>query len=124
MELEKITTTKIFILLCLISSFIGSLSIISVAYLIDWTEHVVGSSGAVLVEMYDKKVLYKKAGYFFERHQESLGIKKNLLSVMEKRTGNMKKYLNEEALNGDGVLVKRWGLIVPKTLQEEGDVFV
>lgn len=76
------------------------------------------------LEMYDKKVLYKKAGYFFERHQETWGIKEHLLSVMEKRTGNMKKYLSEEALNGDGVLVKRWGLIVPKTLQGEGDIFV
>ena len=36
----------------------------------------------------------------------------------------MKKYLSEEALNGDGVLVKRWGLIVPKTLQGEGGIFV
>lgn len=76
------------------------------------------------LEMYDKKVLYKKAGYFFERYQEPLGIKDHLLSVMEKRTGNMKKYLSEEALHGDGVLVKRWGLIVPKTLQGEGDIFV
>ena len=76
------------------------------------------------LEMYDKKVLFKKAGYFFERHQESLGVKEHLLSVMEKRTGSMKKYLSEEALDGDGVLVKRWGLIVPKTLQGEGDIFV
>ncbi len=76
------------------------------------------------LEMYNKKVLYKKVGYFFERHQESLGIKEDLLSLMEKRTGNMKKYLSEEALNGDGVFVKRWGLIVPRTLQEEGDIFV
>lgn len=76
------------------------------------------------LEIYDKKVLYKKAGYFFERHQKSLGINEHLLRVMEKRTGNMKKYLNDEALNGDGVFVKRWGLIVPKTLLGEGEIFV
>lgn len=76
------------------------------------------------LEAHDKKVLYKKAGYFFERYRESLGIKEHLLSVMEKRTGHMKKYLSEEALNGKGVLVKRWGLIVPKTMQGEDDRFV
>ncbi len=76
------------------------------------------------LEIYDKKVLYKKAGYFFERHQKSLEINDHLLRVMENRTGNMKKYLNDEALNGDGVFVKRWGLIVPKALLGEGEIFV
>jgi len=75
------------------------------------------------LEAHNKKVLYKKVGYFLERHQQSLGITNELLSLLEKRTGNMKKYLSEEARSG-GVLVKRWGLIVPETFEEQGDLFV
>lgn len=75
------------------------------------------------LEAYGKKVLYKKAGYFLERHQQSLGISNELLSSMEKRTGKMKKYLSEEA-RSRGVLIKRWGLIVPETFEEKGDLFV
>ncbi len=76
------------------------------------------------LETADKKILYKKAGFFFERHQESLGIEERLLKQMEVRTGSTKKYISEEALDGEGVLVKRWGLIVPKTLLGKGDMFV
>jgi hypothetical protein len=74
--------------------------------------------------MYNKQILYKKAGYFLERHQQSLGITDGLLSLIEKKTGNTKKYLSEEAQNGSGVLIKRWGLIVPKTLEVRDDIFV
>jgi predicted transcriptional regulator of viral defense system len=45
------------------------------------------------LEAYDKKVLYKKVGYFLERHQESLEITNSFLSLIEKRTGNKKNYL-------------------------------
>lgn len=76
------------------------------------------------LEEYDKKVLYKKAGYFLERHQEALGITDDFLNLIERRTGNVKKYLSEAALNGGGVLIKRWGLIVPKTFETGDDVFV
>lgn len=76
------------------------------------------------LEAYDKKVLYKKAGYFLERYQQSLGITDSFLSLIEKRTGSMKKYLSEEALNGNGVLIKRWGLIVPKIFEGRNDLFV
>lgn len=76
------------------------------------------------LEIYDKKVLYKKAGYFLERYQESLGIADSLLNLIEKRTGNTKKYLSEEAIGGRGVLVNRWGLIVPNTFEGKDDLFV
>ncbi|AGL03749.1 type IV toxin-antitoxin system AbiEi family antitoxin domain-containing protein [Desulfoscipio gibsoniae] len=76
------------------------------------------------LEMYNKQILYKKAGYFLERHQQSLGITDGLLSLIEKKTGNTKKYLSEEAQNGSGVLIKRWALIVPKTLEVRDDIFV
>jgi len=76
------------------------------------------------LKAYDKKVLYKKAGYFLERHQETLGITEGFLSVIEKKTGSMKKYLSDEALNGNGVFVNRWGLIVPKTFEVKDDIFV
>lgn len=75
------------------------------------------------LEAHDKKVLYKKAGYFLERHQQSLGITNQLLSLIEKRLGNMKKYLSEEA-RSSGVLINRWGLIVPDSFEKKGDLFV
>ncbi len=76
------------------------------------------------LKAYNKQVLYKKAGYFLERHQQSLGISDDFLAAIEKRTGNTRKYLSEEALNGNGVLMNRWGLIVPKTFQVRNDIFV
>jgi len=76
------------------------------------------------LEMYNKQVLYKKVGYFLERHQQSLGISDGFLNFIEKKTGNTKKYLSEEALNGSGVFMKRWGLIVPKTFEVKDDIFV
>jgi len=76
------------------------------------------------LEIYDKQILYKKAGYFLERYQQSLGITDCFLSQLEKRTGKGKSYLDEGAQNGNGVLIKRWGLIVPKSLEAKGDIFV
>lgn len=79
---------------------------------------------AKYLEIYDKQILYKKAGYFLERYQQSLGITDDFLSQIEKRTGNTKSYLDEEAKDGNGMLIKRWGLIVPKTLEVEDYIFV
>lgn len=76
------------------------------------------------LKAYNKQVLFKKAGYFLERHQESLGISDDVLTTIEKQTGNTKKYLSEEALGGNGALINRWGLIVPKILENGDDIFV
>ncbi|ACB85129.1 rhomboid family intramembrane serine protease [Natranaerobius thermophilus] len=46
-KLEKVTNSKVVILVYLITGFIGSLAILPVAYLIEWTETVVGASAAV-----------------------------------------------------------------------------
>jgi len=79
---------------------------------------------AKYLEIYDKRILYKKAGYFMERYQQSLGITNDFLSHIEKKTGNTRSYLDEKAKNGNGILIKRWGLIVPKTLEVKDDIFV
>ncbi|HZJ76743.1 MAG TPA: hypothetical protein VFC70_03435 [Oscillospiraceae bacterium] len=76
------------------------------------------------LKAYDKQILYKKTGYFLERYRQSLGISNDFLALLEERTGDTRKYLSEEALNGNGVLINRWGLIVPKTFEAEGDMFV
>jgi len=76
------------------------------------------------LEAYDKNILYKKAGYFLERHQQTLNVDDSLLNLLEKRAGEMKSYLCREATRGGGMLKKRWGLIVPKTLEKEDEVFV
>lgn len=79
---------------------------------------------AKYLEIYDKQILYKKAGYFLERYQHSLGITDDFLSQIEKRTGNTRSYLDEEVKNGNSILIKRWGLIVPKALEVKDDIFV
>ena len=79
------------------------------------------------LKKYDLQYLYKKAGYFLERYCESLNITKEFLAALEKNVGETKKYISEEAKNGNGRLVKRWGLIVPSALEidtEEGEEFV
>jgi predicted transcriptional regulator of viral defense system len=76
------------------------------------------------LEIYDKQLLYKKAGYFLERYQHSLGITDVFLHQIEKKTGNTRRYIDEEAKDGNGILIKRWGLIVPKALEEKGGIFV
>jgi predicted transcriptional regulator of viral defense system len=79
------------------------------------------------LEIYNKQFLYKKAGYFLEKYSNSLGLTDELLIAIEKKAGSTKKYLSDDAMNGHGRLIKRWGLIVPATLDselEEGDEFV
>ncbi len=79
------------------------------------------------LEIYDKQFLYKKAGYFLEKHSNSLGLTDDLLAAIEMKVGSTRKYISDDARNGHGRLVKRWGLIVPVTLDgeiEEGDEFV
>jgi len=73
---------------------------------------------------YNKKILYKKLGFFLERNSEALGISNQFLNILERSIGASKKYLSEEVINGDGTLVTRWDLIVPKTFIGKGDLFV
>lgn len=76
------------------------------------------------LKAYDKKILYKKAGYFLERYQHSLGITNDLLNLIEKKAGSTKTYLSDDTLKGEGVFINRWGLIVPKSFEEKEDLFV
>ncbi|MEL7568869.1 MAG: hypothetical protein AAGU27_28940 [Dehalobacterium sp.] len=79
------------------------------------------------LEIYNKQFLYKKAGYFLEKYSYSLGLTEELLAAIEMKVGSTRKYLSDDARNGRGRLIKRWGLIVPVTLDsetEEGDEFV
>jgi predicted transcriptional regulator of viral defense system len=65
------------------------------------------------LQKYNNQFLYKKAGYFGERHQKQLGIKEELLDLCRQKCGGSIRYLDDEAKNGFGKLQKRWGLIVP-----------
>jgi predicted transcriptional regulator of viral defense system len=76
------------------------------------------------LEEYNKKILYQKAGFFMERYQENLNISNLFLEDIEKKIGKTNKYLNEEAKNGNGFLVKRWNLIVPDYFDRKDDFFV
>ncbi len=46
-KLEKLTSSKVVLLIYIISGFIGSLSIIPVSVVLDWTKDVAGASAAV-----------------------------------------------------------------------------
>jgi hypothetical protein len=59
-----------------------------------------------------------------ERYQENLNISNLFLEDIEKKIGKTNKYLNEEAKNGNGFLVKRWNLIVPDYFDRKDDFFV
>jgi predicted transcriptional regulator of viral defense system len=76
------------------------------------------------LEEYNKKILYQKVGFFMEKYQENLNISNLFLEKIEARIGKTNKYLNEEAKNGKGFLVKRWNLIVPYYLDKKGELFV
>lgn len=66
------------------------------------------------LSMYDIQFLYQKSGYFFEKYQKDLGIKDELINTCLDKVGNGIRYFEEDARDGNGLLVKKWNLIVPK----------
>lgn len=70
--------------------------------------------------MHHSQYLYKKAGYYFDKYRQGLGITEDLLVFCElNANAASRKYLNDEAKNGQGKLIKRWGLIVPQEFAQE-----
>jgi predicted transcriptional regulator of viral defense system len=69
--------------------------------------------------IYNSQFLYKKAGYYFDKYKQGLGITEGLLFYCEQEANAAsRKYLCEEAKNGYGKLIKRWGLIVPEDFEK------
>ena len=65
------------------------------------------------LNLYDMQFLYQKAGYIFEKHQKDFGVKDELIRTCLKKVGSSIRYFDEDARAGNGMLVKKWNLIVP-----------
>lgn len=68
------------------------------------------------LELYDVQFLYQKAGYIFERYKIDFGIKDELIDACQKKVGEGIRYFDEDAKNGNGILVKKWNLIISKEI--------
>ena len=68
------------------------------------------------LELYDIQFLYQKAGYIFERYKIDFGIKDELIDACQQKVGEGIRYFDEDARAGNGVLVKKWNLIIPKNI--------
>jgi predicted transcriptional regulator of viral defense system len=66
------------------------------------------------LELYDIQFLYQKAGYMFERYKTDFSIKDEFIDACQQKVGEGIRYFNEDAREGNGVLVKKWNLIIPK----------
>ena len=68
--------------------------------------------------------LYQKAGYIFERYKTDFVIKDELTDACQKKVGEGIRYFDEDAREGNGVLVKKWKLIVPKGIDNDSNQVV
>lgn len=66
------------------------------------------------LNLYDIQFLYQKAGYIFERYKTDFGIKDELIDACQQKVGEGIRYFDEDAREGNGVLIKKWKLIIPK----------
>lgn len=62
------------------------------------------------LDVYNKKVLYKKSGYFLERHQESLGITDNTLDSIEKKNWKSEEVFKRRSIKWEGNTHKAMGI--------------
>ena len=67
------------------------------------------------LNLYDMQFLYQKAGYIFEKHQKDFGVKDELIHTCLKKVGSSIRYFDEDAREGNGMLVKKWNLIVSRS---------
>jgi predicted transcriptional regulator of viral defense system len=65
--------------------------------------------------VYDKQVLYQKAGYILSRYQSELGLSAAFFGACAARIGKSTRYLTADA---SGVYDSRWRLIVPENLSD------
>ena len=71
------------------------------------------------LNLYDIQFLYQKAGYIFERYKTDFVIKDELIDACQQKVGEGIRYFNEDAREGNGVLIKKWKLIIPKSIDND-----
>jgi len=63
----------------------------------------------------NKRILFSKMGFLFERTKDQWKVSESLLAKIEKKCGKGATYF--ETKKGQGVFMPRWRLIVPKNLE-------
>ncbi len=71
------------------------------------------------LKLYNIQFLYQKAGYIFEQYKTDFGIRDELIDVCLQKVGEGIRYFDEDARDGNGVLIKRWNLIIPKGIDND-----
>jgi hypothetical protein len=71
------------------------------------------------LELYDIQFLYQKVGYIFERYKSDFVIKDELIDACQQKVGKGIRYFDEDAREGDGVLIKKWNLIIPRGIDND-----
>lgn len=71
------------------------------------------------LELYDIQFLYQKAGYIFERHKVDFVIRDELINACQQKVGEGIRYFDDDARAGNGVLVKKWNLIIPRGMNND-----
>jgi predicted transcriptional regulator of viral defense system len=69
--------------------------------------------------LYDIKFLYQKAGYIFEKYQKNFNVKDEIIKSCQQQVSNSIRYFDEDAREGNGSLIKKWNLIVPKNIEKD-----
>lgn len=68
------------------------------------------------LELYDKAILYQKAGYILEHFKDSLKISDHFFEVCHQRKGKSKRYFTKSVMQDNMVYNSKWGLVVPEDL--------
>ncbi|MBQ9989403.1 MAG: transcriptional regulator [Lachnospiraceae bacterium] len=68
------------------------------------------------LQLYDKAILYQKAGYVLEHFQESLKLSDTFFKVCSQRKGKSKRYFSSSMAKNNMVYNGKWSLMVPRDL--------
>lgn len=66
-----------------------------------------------ILDFYNKKVLYQRAGYILETFKKSLDISEDSLDCIQSKIGSSKCYLNTSKKISNTTLDKKWNVCVP-----------
>ena len=66
-----------------------------------------------ILDFYNKKVLYQRAGYILETFRANLGISDTTIDYIQSKIGSSKCYLNASKKISNTTLDKKWNVCVP-----------
>lgn len=70
-----------------------------------------------ILDAYDKKVLYQRAGYILENFKENLQICDSTFRYLHEKIGKSKCYLNSSKKIKDPLWNKKWNICVPRFVE-------